>query len=81
MQEDSGLNQELLIPGVGQTRIKLFQEQVDIPTDGSDVWEVDSKLLRFEHKIATGSNGDLYVLSYFMGTFWTLFSLFNIKTM
>ncbi|KAI5668851.1 hypothetical protein M9H77_18704 [Catharanthus roseus] len=64
IEEDSGLNQELLIPGVGQTRIKLFQEQVDIPTDGSDVWEVDSKLLRFEHKIATGSNGDLYKGTY-----------------
>lgn len=61
IEEYSGLNQELLPPGLGNSKIKLLPEQVvDIPTDGSDVWEIDSKLLKFEYKIATGSIGDLY---------------------
>lgn len=60
LQEYSGLNQELLPPGLVNSNMKLLPEQVvDIPTDGSDVWEIDSKLLKFEYKIATGSIGDL----------------------
>lgn len=60
LQEYSGLNQELLSPGLVNSKMKLLSEQaVDIPTDGSDVWEIDSKLLKFEYKIATGSIGDL----------------------
>lgn len=58
--EFSGSNQESLPPAVVQPRIALFPEQVDILNDGSDVWEIDSKVLKFEYKIATGSNGDLY---------------------
>ncbi|KAG8057928.1 hypothetical protein GUJ93_ZPchr0002g23281 [Zizania palustris] len=37
---------------------------VKIPTDGTDVWEVDIKLLKFGNKVASGSNGDLYRGSY-----------------
>lgn len=60
LQEYSGLNQELLSPRLVNSKLKLLPEQaVDIPTDGSDVWEIDSKLLKFEYKIATGSIGDL----------------------
>lgn len=32
---------------------------VEIPTDGTDVWEIDSRQLKIEHKIASGSYGDL----------------------
>lgn len=34
---------------------------VQIPTDGTDVWEIDFRLLKFESKVASGSYGDLYV--------------------
>ncbi|XP_039134850.1 serine/threonine-protein kinase STY46-like [Dioscorea cayenensis subsp. rotundata] len=33
---------------------------VQIPTDGTDVWEIDFRLLKFESKVASGSYGDLY---------------------
>ena len=32
---------------------------VEIPTDGTDVWEVDARQLKIENKIASGSYGDL----------------------
>ncbi|KAL3505445.1 hypothetical protein ACH5RR_035286 [Cinchona calisaya] len=62
IEEHTERNQEMLPPGgkLVHSKIELLAEQVDIPTDGSDVWEIDAKLLKFEHKIATGSNGDLY---------------------
>ncbi|XVE87494.1 hypothetical protein DITRI_Ditri18aG0122200 [Diplodiscus trichospermus] len=33
---------------------------VEIPTDGSDEWEIDTRQLKIENKIASGSYGDLY---------------------
>ncbi|XP_022775462.1 serine/threonine-protein kinase STY17-like isoform X2 [Durio zibethinus] len=33
---------------------------VEIPTDGTDVWEIDTRQLKIENKIASGSYGDLY---------------------
>ncbi|KAJ1277576.1 hypothetical protein BS78_04G014800 [Paspalum vaginatum] len=38
----------------------MASTSVEIPTDGSDVWEIDLKLLKFGSKVASGSNGDLY---------------------
>ncbi|KAL4367867.1 hypothetical protein GQ457_05G012020 [Hibiscus cannabinus] len=38
---------------------------VEIPTDGTDVWEVDSRQLKIENKIASGSYGDLYRGTYY----------------
>ncbi|XP_031475250.1 serine/threonine-protein kinase STY46-like [Nymphaea colorata] len=35
-------------------------DHVKIPNDGTDVWEIDLRLLKFEKKIASGSYGDLY---------------------
>ncbi|XP_038705280.1 serine/threonine-protein kinase STY46-like isoform X2 [Tripterygium wilfordii] len=43
-----------------QNKIKLISNQVNIPADGIDVWEIDASLLIYENKIATGSYGDLY---------------------
>lgn len=34
-------------------------DSVKIPTDGSDDWEIDIRLLKFENKVASGSFGDL----------------------
>ena len=34
-------------------------EHVQIPTDGTDVWEIDFQLLKFGNKVASGSYGNL----------------------
>ncbi|XP_030522735.1 serine/threonine-protein kinase STY46-like isoform X1 [Rhodamnia argentea] len=47
-----------------QTAIKLEPDHVSIPSDGTDVWELDPRCLKFETKIASGSYGDLYKGSY-----------------
>lgn len=39
-------------------------DHVAIPNDGTDVWEIDDRHLTFEHRIASGSYGDLYKGSY-----------------
>ncbi|KAE8707154.1 hypothetical protein F3Y22_tig00110387pilonHSYRG00984 [Hibiscus syriacus] len=38
---------------------------LEIPTDGTDVWEIDSRQLKIENKIASGSYGDLYRGTYY----------------
>ncbi|XP_057805916.1 serine/threonine-protein kinase STY46-like isoform X2 [Salvia miltiorrhiza] len=43
-----------------QIRIKCEYDQLTIPNDGTDVWEIDPQLLKFESKVASGSYGDLY---------------------
>ncbi|XP_059633286.1 serine/threonine-protein kinase STY46-like isoform X2 [Cornus florida] len=45
---------------LGQSGNKLISNQVSIPNDGIDDWELDAELLKFEHKIAAGSYGELY---------------------
>ncbi|XP_031400791.1 serine/threonine-protein kinase STY17-like isoform X2 [Punica granatum] len=37
---------------------------IEIPKDGSDVWEIDTKQLRIGEKVASGSFGDLYKGTY-----------------
>ncbi|KAK2974870.1 hypothetical protein RJ640_020785 [Escallonia rubra] len=49
-------SREELLP----SEIKLIPNIVNVPMDGIDVWEIDAELLKFEHKIAAGSHGDLY---------------------
>ncbi|KAJ0252474.1 Serine/threonine-protein kinase STY46 [Hirschfeldia incana] len=41
------------------------KDHVLIPTDGTDVWEINLKQLKFGHKIASGSYGDLYKGTYY----------------
>ncbi|KAL1541186.1 Serine/threonine-protein kinase sty46 [Salvia divinorum] len=43
-----------------QIKIKCEYDQLTIPNDGTDVWEIDPQLLKFESKVASGSYGDLY---------------------
>ncbi|KAH9693592.1 serine/threonine-protein kinase STY46 [Citrus sinensis] len=38
---------------------------VNIPAEGIDVWEIDASLLKFEHKIVSGSYCDLYKGAFF----------------
>ncbi|KAL0726266.1 hypothetical protein Bca4012_022359 [Brassica carinata] len=41
------------------------KDHLVIPTDGTDVWEINLKQLKFAHKIASGSYGDLYKGTYY----------------
>lgn len=38
---------------------------VNVPAEGIDVWEIDASLLKFEHKIVSGSYCDLWVFFFF----------------
>ncbi|KAL8543401.1 hypothetical protein ACS0TY_004075 [Phlomoides rotata] len=44
--------------------VKRETDHLAIPTDGTDVWEIDPQFLKFECKIASGSYGDLYKATY-----------------
>lgn len=50
--------------GKEEKGIKGEPDHLTIPTDGTDVWEIDPKLLNFGTKIASGSYGDLYKGTY-----------------
>ncbi|XP_047148388.1 LOW QUALITY PROTEIN: serine/threonine-protein kinase STY17-like [Vigna umbellata] len=43
-----------------QTRIEQSPHCIQIPTDGADVWELDTNQLKYENKVGSGSFGDLY---------------------
>lgn len=62
IKEKSWPNQQFLSPlgGSVQTVIKCEPDHLSIPNDGLDVWEIDPQHLKFEHKVASGSYGDLY---------------------
>ncbi|KAJ8767007.1 hypothetical protein K2173_012516 [Erythroxylum novogranatense] len=47
-----------------QRTIKPDPDHVSIPNDGTDVWEIDPKCLKFENKVASGSYGDLFKGTY-----------------
>ncbi|XP_015897873.3 serine/threonine-protein kinase STY8 isoform X1 [Ziziphus jujuba] len=50
--------------GNEQAKLEPLCNVLEIPTDGIDVWEIDSSLLKFENKLGSGSYGDLYKGSY-----------------
>ncbi|KZV33176.1 putative serine/threonine-protein kinase drkC, partial [Dorcoceras hygrometricum] len=60
--QSGGVKHELVSPagGRGQGNNIFPPNNVEIPFDGSDVWEINAKLLDFEYNIASGSNRDLY---------------------
>lgn len=47
-----------------ETNISGNPDHVEIPNDGTDVWEIDPKHLKFGNKVASGSYGDLYKGTY-----------------
>jgi hypothetical protein len=47
-----------------QVKVNCNPDRLKIPTDGTDVWEIDTQLLKFGHNIASGSYGDLYKGTY-----------------
>ena len=42
-----------------QVVIKTEPDHLEIPNDGTDVWELDPRQLKFGNKVASGSCGDL----------------------
>ncbi|XP_075511316.1 serine/threonine-protein kinase STY46-like isoform X2 [Primulina tabacum] len=44
--------------------IKRESDRLEIPSDGTDVWEMDSNLLKYDYKVASGSYGELYKGTY-----------------
>lgn len=50
----------LAVPVHSKLLIESFPDCIEIPTDGTDVWEIDAKQLKIECKVASGSYGDLY---------------------
>ncbi|XP_057962934.1 serine/threonine-protein kinase STY8-like [Malania oleifera] len=57
-------SKQLLPSHVGEHNHTGFPDYVKIPTDGTDVWEIDVNQLKFENKVGSGSYGDLYRGSY-----------------
>ncbi|CAN6688193.1 unnamed protein product [Malus baccata var. baccata] len=47
-----------------QVLIKTEPDHLEIPNDGTDVWELDPRQLKFGNKVASGSCGDLYKGTY-----------------
>lgn len=49
-----------LVGEQNKTGVKSLLDNVQIPSDGTDVWEIDTSQLKVENKVASGSYGDLY---------------------
>ncbi|CAI0461423.1 unnamed protein product [Linum tenue] len=61
----SALEKEILKTKiVNNTRIVPLPGCIEIPSDGTDVWEIDASQLKVENKVASGSYGDLYKGTY-----------------
>ncbi|KAL2348660.1 hypothetical protein Fmac_002660 [Flemingia macrophylla] len=43
-----------------QARVEPAPRFIQIPSDGADVWEIDTNQLKYENKVGSGSFGDLY---------------------
>lgn len=61
LQEQSCLRQHEVAATSENEQIKLepFCNGVEIPTDETNVWELDSRQLKVENKVGSGSYGDL----------------------
>ncbi|XVE67212.1 hypothetical protein DITRI_Ditri08aG0142000 [Diplodiscus trichospermus] len=66
LEKQSWLKQHSFSPtrDFEETRTNGDQNYVTIPSDGTDVWEIDPRHLKFENKVASGSYGDLYKGTY-----------------
>lgn len=61
MQDQSCSRQHavLAISTQNKTLSESCPDCIEIPTDGTDVWEIDARQLKIESKVAAGSYGDL----------------------
>ncbi|MBA0581117.1 hypothetical protein Gorai_023304 [Gossypium raimondii] len=66
LQKQSWLKQHSFSPKRDDEKMgtNAYQNYVAIPNDGTDVWEIDPRNLKFENKVASGSYGDLYKGTY-----------------
>ncbi|KAI3718258.1 hypothetical protein L6452_19121 [Arctium lappa] len=66
LEKQSSPNQHLLssLSELDQTGTPCQLNHLTIPHDGTDVWEVDPRYLMLDHKVASGSYGDLYKGTY-----------------
>uniref|UniRef100_A0A2P2JPP8 non-specific serine/threonine protein kinase n=5 Tax=Rhizophora mucronata TaxID=61149 RepID=A0A2P2JPP8_RHIMU len=61
MQKSDRLRSQVYhVVGKEHTGNTTISTHVSIPTDQIDVWEIDTSLLKYEYKIASGSYGDLH---------------------
>ncbi|MBA0760240.1 hypothetical protein Gotri_022999 [Gossypium trilobum] len=66
VEKQSWLKQHSFSPNRDYEKMgtNAYQNYVAIPNDGTDVWEIDPRNLKFENKVASGSYGDLYKGTY-----------------
>ncbi|XWS55131.1 hypothetical protein CRYUN_Cryun10bG0148500 [Craigia yunnanensis] len=66
IEKQSRLKQHSFSPArdYEETMTNGDQNYVAIPNDGTDVWEIDPRHLKFKNKVASGSFGDLYKGTY-----------------
>jgi hypothetical protein len=60
--QEQCFSKQLSVSLVGEqnkTGVESLPDCVEIPSDGTDVWEIDTSLLKVENKVASGSYGDL----------------------
>lgn len=59
-QKNPCLDHNVMPPVLGPDGgMKVTGDHVSTSSEGKDIWEIDSSLLTYEKKIASGSNGDL----------------------
>lgn len=68
MSKEQYWSKELSVSAVtnhNPARTETVSNAVEIPTDGTDVWEIDTRQLTIGEKVGSGSFGDLYKGTYF----------------
>ncbi|KAG2695234.1 hypothetical protein I3843_07G005800 [Carya illinoinensis] len=63
--EEQYWSKERSVSTENQTRIETSSNCIEIPSDGTDVWEIDVRQLKTGNKVGSGSFGDLYKGTYF----------------
>ncbi|KAI8553968.1 hypothetical protein RHMOL_Rhmol05G0059900 [Rhododendron molle] len=65
--ENRSLPKLLLLSHMDEQEQTVIPREIDhlkIPNDGTDVWEIDPRLLKFGKQVASGTYGDLYKGTY-----------------
>ncbi|KAG2695235.1 hypothetical protein I3843_07G005800 [Carya illinoinensis] len=65
MSKEQYWSKERSVSTENQTRIETSSNCIEIPSDGTDVWEIDVRQLKTGNKVGSGSFGDLYKGTYF----------------
>lgn len=60
--QNRSMSKLLLLSHMGEQEQAVIPREMDnlkIPNDGIDVWEIDPRLLKFGKQVASGTYGDL----------------------